>query len=115
MDLWLSSEDRGIVEIMKNFQNLDVTAAGIKIDGKLAAFTIGERVSEETAVIHIEKADSSFTGIYQAINYLFLKNEFSDLKYVNREEDLGIEGLRQAKLSYNPVMFGKKYRAELKK
>lgn len=115
LDLWLSTEEAGILKSIENFENLDIVAAGLKIEGKLAAFTIGERVSNETAVIHIEKGDSSFTGIYQAMNNLFLKNEFSDLKYVNREEDLGIEGLRQSKLSYNPVMFGKKYRAELKK
>ena len=59
--------------------------------------------------IHIEKANPDIRGIYSAVNKLFLENEFPDVEYVNREDDLGIEGLRKAKLSYKPLKLVEKY------
>ena len=61
------------------------------------------------AVINIEKAENHIDGIYQMINKYFLFNEFPDVKYVNREDDMGLPGLRKAKESYNPHMFCPKY------
>ncbi len=90
--------------LMTHMDTLGVKGAGIRINGKLAAYTLGERIDDEMAVIHIEKADAEIPGLFTVINNLFIKNEFSDMKYINREEDMGIEGLRRAKLSYNPVM-----------
>ena len=83
--------------------------AGIFIDGNLEAFTMGEYLNPNMALIHIEKANPSIRGLYPYINQQFLVNEFSDVEFVNREEDLGIEGLRKAKLSYHPVKFVEKY------
>jgi len=85
-----------------NMKELSLKGGAIRIDGKIAAFTLGEHFNDETVIIHFEKADTQFEGIYQAINNEFSKNEWSHLKYVNREEDMGIEGLRKAKLSYCP-------------
>lgn len=67
----------------------------------------------KVAVIHIEKADSQYRGIYQAINQQVLEHCFSHCVWVNREEDLGIEGLRKAKLSYQPAFLLEKFRATI--
>lgn len=83
--------------------------AGIFIDGKLEAFTMGEYINPNMALIHIEKANPNIRGLYPFINQQFLVHEFSDAEFVNREEDLGVEGLRKAKLSYHPVRFVEKY------
>ena len=64
---------------------------------------------EEMAVIHIEKADAAIPGLYPLINREFILHAWKDVKLINREEDMGLEGLRKAKMSYNPVKFLKKY------
>ena len=66
-------------------------------------------LNEEMALVHIEKANQEIRGLYQFINQQFILNEFPDSKFVNREEDLGIAGLRKAKLSYHPLRFVEKY------
>ncbi|MBQ4534068.1 MAG: DUF2156 domain-containing protein, partial [Ruminococcus sp.] len=86
----------------------------IRIDGKIAAVTIGEKINSNTFCVHIEKADTSFSGIYAGINKLFAENEAKELKYINREEDLGIEGLRKSKLSYHPAFLLDKYTVTFK-
>ncbi|MGN0379055.1 MAG: DUF2156 domain-containing protein [Butyrivibrio sp.] len=83
----------------------------IRIDGKVVAFTFGEPVSRDTFVTHFEKAYEDIPGLYQAINQQFAANELAGFTYVNREDDVGIEGLRRAKLSYRPVMMCDKYYA----
>ena len=72
------------------------------------AFTFGEQLNEDTAVIHVEKADPDVNGAYTAINQAFVANTWQDMTYINREEDMGIEGLRKAKESYRPVKMIKK-------
>ena len=86
----------------------------IEIDGKICAFSVGEALTDETALIHIEKADTSYSGIYAAINNEFVKNRWSGYKYINREEDMGIENLRKAKLSYHPDILLEKHVARFK-
>lgn len=105
----LENEIVAIKKLLGNYDRLDVKVGGIFIDGILEAFSIGDRVNEDMAIVHVEKANSDVRGLYSAINRLFLLNEFPDVKYVNREEDIGIEGLRKAKLSYNPIRFVEKY------
>lgn len=107
----LDEEIISIKEVFKNYDKLkdNIKIAGVYIDNKLEAFTIGEKINENIALIHIEKANQNIKGIYQYINQQFLLNEFPNVKYVNREEDLGIEGLREAKLSYHPCKFIEKY------
>ena len=74
----------------------------ILINGKVEAFTLGEPLNHDTVVIHIEKANPAFEGLYSMINQAFLENHWSEYTYVNREQDLGEEGLRKAKESYFP-------------
>ncbi len=110
-DEGMDDELEGIKKIFNNYENLKdkVKVAGVYIDEKLEAFTIGELLNPDMALVHIEKANQNIRGLYQYINQQFILNEFKDVDFVNREEDLGIEGLRKAKLSYHPIRFVEKY------
>jgi hypothetical protein len=110
----LKNEYIGIVETLKHFGKMSYKGGILRVKGKIVAFTLGEQLNSDTVVVHIEKADTEYHGAYQAINQQFLVNEWSHLTYVNREEDLGIEGLRRAKLSYQPSHLIDKYNAILK-
>lgn len=86
-----------------NFAALGLCGGVLRVDGKLAGFSIGEPLNRNTFVTHIEKADISFQGAYTALTQAFTERFASGYEYINREEDLGLEGLRQAKLSYYPA------------
>lgn len=106
----LDYEVRGIHDILKNCSDLNVRMGGVYIDDNLEAFTMGSyNPVENMAVIHIEKANPEINGLYQYINQQFLLAEFPSVDWVNREDDLGLEGLRKSKMSYYPADFGKKY------
>lgn len=109
----LDYEVEGIHDILKNCSKLNVYMGGIYIDGQLEAFSIGSLNDvENMAVIHIEKANPDVDGLYQMINQQFLIHEFPDVPLINREDDLGLEGLRAAKMSYYPSDFARKYLVE---
>lgn len=105
----LCNERDALVEMLTNFRLLGLTGGLIKVSGKIVAITLGEKLNDDTFVIHIEKADTAHPGIYQAINMLFLQSIEREIAYVNREQDLGLPGLRQAKESYHPHHMVKKY------
>ncbi|MGF6907247.1 DUF2156 domain-containing protein [Fusobacterium sp. PH5-44] len=105
----LRNENIGIKNVFQNFDKLDCTGGLIRVDGKVICYTIGEAITDEYVLIHIEKGLNDYIGSYQVINKLFLENEFQGFKYVNREDDFGDEGLREAKLSYHPAFLMKKY------
>lgn len=111
----LRNEYIGIIETLKEFNRLDFQGGILRIDGRIIAFSFGEPLNKDTIVIHIEKANTEFQGAYQAINREFLANAWKDYKLVNREEDLGIEGLRKAKQSYQPLYLQHKFDAILTK
>jgi hypothetical protein len=94
------------------FNELGLSGGIIKSDGKIIALSVGERLNSDTFCVHIEKADTSYAGTYPLINNCFTKNEAVTCKYINREEDMGIEGLRKAKRSYNPVFMVEKNTVE---
>ena len=96
------------------FDELGLMGGVIRIDGKVCAFTIGERLNSNTVCVHIEKGNTDYQGIYAAINNEFVKRSCENVMYVNREEDLVIEGLRKAKRSYNPVFLLEKYNISFK-
>ena len=109
----LDYEVRGIHDILRNCCELNIHMGGIYVDGRLEAFSVGSyNKIEDMAVIHIEKANPEIPGLYQAINQMFLLNEFPNVQWVNREDDMGLEGLRKAKMSYNPADFARKYLVE---
>ena len=109
-DRTLEAENRAIVKVMHDWSRLSgLIGAGLVVDDKMIAYTIAEALDNETVVIHFEKGCPNFKGVYQAINQMFLDRCCREFSFVNREQDLGDEGLRKAKLSYNPVSFLKKY------
>ena len=77
-------------------------------EGRVVAFCLGEPLTEDTFVVHFEKAFADVQGAYPIINQQFAEHECGDYPYINREEDDGEEGLRRAKLSYHPVMMQEK-------
>ncbi|MCP4216244.1 MAG: DUF2156 domain-containing protein, partial [bacterium] len=106
----LAAENRAIAKVLENWEKIvGVIGGTLTVDGKMAAYTIAEALSEDAIVIHFEKGNPDFKGVYQAINKMFLEHAASQYEIVNREQDLGDEGLRKAKLSYHPVGFVKKY------
>ena len=109
-DATLAAENLAIARVVKNWDRLpNLLGGAIRIDGRMIAYTVAETLDDSTLVIHFEKGHMGFKGIYQAINQMFLEHQGQDHTFVNREQDLGDEGLRHAKLSYNPVEFLKKY------
>lgn len=114
-EISLDYEVAGIHDILKNCSAFNVPMAGVYIDGELKAFTVGSlNERENMAVIHIEKADPEINGLYQFINQQFLVHEFPNVALVNREDDVGMPGLRKAKMSYYPVDFARKYSVKKK-
>lgn len=105
----LEAEKAGITLLFENWTALGLTGGAIRIYGKMEAFTIGEMLNEDTALIHVEKGNPMYRGIYQAINNDFVRHAWNHTKFINREEDMGHPGLRQAKEGYNPVKFAEKY------
>lgn len=93
---------------LRLFKELGLKGGLLRAEGKVVAFTLGEPVSDDTFVVHIEKAYADVRGAYPMINQQFLEHEAADYTYVNREDDTGDEGLRQAKLSYRPIFMVEK-------
>lgn len=108
-DPTIKCEACAIEEGLNNMEFLKIRGGLIRLDGQVKAFTFGEKVSEHTAVVHVEKADPNVRGLFTAINKDFVQNAWPDVQFINREEDMGKEGLRKAKESYNPIFMVKKY------
>lgn len=109
----LDYEVKGIHDILKNCSEFSIHMGGVYIDGQMEAFTIGSyNPVEHMAVIHIEKANPEINGLYQFINRQFLIEEFPEAEWVNREDDMGLEGLRKAKMTYYPADYARKYLVE---
>lgn len=110
----LAAENNAIAKVLDNWEQLDgITGGALCVGGIIVAYTVAEIMPDNSLVIHFEKGDPDFKGSYQAINQMFLENDPNPCTVVNREQDLGDEGLRKAKLSYNPVDFVRKYKVVL--
>jgi uncharacterized protein len=110
----LSAENRAIQRVFVYWDRFpELLGGAIMVEDLIVAYTIAEPLDQDTVVIHFEKGCPAHKGIYQAINQMFLESLEGRFHYVNREQDLGDEGLRKAKLSYHPVTFDQKYRAHL--
>ena len=96
-------------QYFKHYFDFNQKGSVIKVQGEIVAMSFGEKLNDNTALIQIELADENYRGAYQAINKLFCENEWRQFKYVNREEDMGLEGLRRAKKSYQPEFLVEKY------
>lgn len=102
-------ETAAIKELVKNMDLFNLKGIAVYVDNHVAAFSLGEKLNDKLAVIHIEKGDMNYKGVYSFINKTFIDMCFNDVKIINREQDLGIEGLRKAKLSYYPIKLEKKF------
>jgi hypothetical protein len=112
-DQGLSGESRAVETALLHIGSLDLRCGSILLDGRVAAFCLGEMLTPDTAVVHIEKADPDIPGLYPLINREFCRRAIPDAVFVNREQDLGEEGLRRAKLSYHPERLVEKFRIRL--
>ncbi len=102
--------DRTVLDSVLEMQESWCRGLAVLIDGRVQAFAIGEPLNPETAVIHLEKANPEIRGLYAAVNHFFCRETWAEFRFVNREQDLGVEGLRQAKQSYNPHHLVEKFR-----
>lgn len=110
----LGNERKSLTYALNHFDELGLTGGILYVNGKIAAFTFGMPINHETFGVHVEKADTEIEGAYNVINQEFAKHIPEQFVYLNREEDLGIEGLRKAKLSYQPTILLEKNIARLK-
>lgn len=109
MDDKLKAEKNGVDLMLNNMNFLNVKGGAIVIDDKVVAFTLGSPISKDIYNIHIEKAIAEFDTAYTVINREFAARNAQNYKYINREDDLGLEGLRKSKLSYKPEILLPKY------
>lgn len=119
-DEWVSSmeekdglfeEGKAVKKALKNYFELGLSGGAIRCGGKIIAFSMGDKLNDNTFIVHIEKAFHEIQGAYPMINKQFVIANCRNFEFVNREEDTGDEGLRRAKLSYNPHTVLKKYYA----
>lgn len=106
------SENKAISDAIKNFDALECKGLILRVDGKTVGFTLGSERNKDVFVTHFEKALFSYEGSYAMLNRemaLYLEK----YKYINREDDVGDEGLRKAKMSYQPCFLAEKFNGEL--
>ena len=105
--------DREPIErAFRHFDELGLMGGLLRLDGRVVAFSFGERTNEQVFVTHIEKAFADIPGAYPMINREMARRFCTDVPYINREDDVGVEGLRKAKLSYYPAILLENYTAE---
>jgi hypothetical protein len=109
-DMNLLNEWEAVRQALNHFDNLKIEGGVILIQDKVEAFTLGELLNDQIAVIHVEKANPEIPGLYAAINQQFCERSWQKVTYINREQDLGEPGLRKAKLSYHPERLVEKFR-----
>ncbi len=110
-DQWfvdVNDEKKAIDDLLLNYETLDVSGGILYIEDRPVAFIVGEELNKETLVIHFEKGNNNYHGVYPMVFHEYI-NSIDNYRYINREQDLGIAGLRKSKLSYHPVKFIKKY------
>lgn len=109
----LEKELKMIKAIFDNYEELGFSGGLLRSGGRVVAFTMGEPLNEKTFCVHFEKAFHDIRGAYPMINQQFVSNMLGKYKYINREDDVGLENLRKAKLSYHPAFLFEKYEAEI--
>jgi uncharacterized protein len=95
---------------LDHLSELSTIGGVVLVGGIVEALSLGELLNENMAVVHVEKANQEFSGLYQYISSEFLRQEFSDVEFVNREQDLGEPNLRKSKQSYNPIRMVEKFK-----
>ncbi|MFA5008627.1 MAG: phosphatidylglycerol lysyltransferase domain-containing protein [Candidatus Omnitrophota bacterium] len=105
----LNNERQAIRKMIERFGDFNLIGAAIKVKGAICAVAIAEKLNQNTLVMHVLKADFNLQGLYQVMLNEFLVNDSGSFEYVNLEQDLGVDGLRKAKLSYHPFKIIGKY------
>ena len=113
MDKTLEMEKTAVFNALNYYNELELKCGIIKVENDIAAFSVGEKLNDDTALIHIEKADTAYDGSYAIMNNEFVKNEWQECKYINREDDMGLPGLRKSKMSYKPEFMVEMYSAKV--
>lgn len=103
-DPGLAHEQQAVHFCLENFRELLLMGGVLWVDNRIIAFTYGVAINHDTFCVHVEKAFTSYEGAYNVINQRLAYSLPEDFIYINREEDLGVPGLRKAKLSYRPVL-----------
>lgn len=106
-------EQEALHEAFDHFEELGLRGGVLYVEEQLVAFTYGSAINYDTFDCHIEKADTRYEGVFAAINKLFAESLPAEFTYINREEDMGLEGLRRSKLSYYPTLLWPKTTAIL--
>lgn len=112
----LGYENDAVRNALEQFDALGLEGGLIRAEGKVLAFAIGDRLSEDCYDVHFEKAFDDIQGAYSTINREFaryVRGRHPEIKWINREDDVGLEGLRKAKLSYYPDTLIEKFVAVL--
>ncbi len=109
----LDAERQAIQRAFDHYTELNLKGGALVVDNRVVAFTYGSPINTDTFDVAVEKADANYIGAYTMVNNEFVKSLPSQYEFINREEDLGIEGLRKAKLSYHPTEILDKYTAKL--
>ena len=110
----VEGEHTAIMRALEAYDRLGLVGGTLFAEGEMIAFTIGERIARDTIDVHFEKAEAEISGAYAMINREFVRHVLSlwpEIRYFNREDDMGLENLRQAKLSYHPEYILRKYTA----
>ena len=110
----LFAEQKGIMALLDHYNELDLIGAMIEVDGKIVAMSIAAPINERMVDVIVEKAYHDINGAYAIINRDFAINCFEKYEFINREDDMGEENLRKAKLSYFPFEIRNKYLAKYK-
>lgn len=109
----LAYELNGIEDTLWHGELLNMVGIAVYVNNKIVGFAIGEKASNKMAIVHVEKGDPEYRGIYSFINKALAEKYFGDTLFINRQEDMGVPGLRKAKMAYQPVTFAKKYIVDL--
>jgi len=110
----LSAENRAILRVLDHWNAFErILGGALFVENIIVAYTLAEPLNADSLVIHFEKGCPAYKGVYQAMNQMFLARSADGYRWVNREQDLDSEGLRKAKLSYNPADFLRKSKVTL--
>lgn len=110
----VEGEHEAILRGLEHYETLDLVGGALFAEGGMIAFTIGERISSDAFDVHFEKAESDIDGAYPMINKEYVNMVVSlcpEIKYFNREDDMGLDNLRQSKMSYHPDILLQKFTA----
>ncbi|MCC8146984.1 MAG: phosphatidylglycerol lysyltransferase domain-containing protein [Bacteroidales bacterium] len=101
-------------KVFEHYEKLGLKGGALRIDGEILAYSYGQPLTNDTFGVHAEKSLYEIDGGFTMINQQFIEHNAADFSYINREEDLGLESLRQAKMSYNPAFLLEKGYVKLK-